>query len=51
MKKIAALLFALALSVPALRAQEIRLPQPSPAAKVGLAIGVTDQGLGLVTAP
>lgn len=42
MKKPAALLFALALSAPALRAQEIRLPQPSPAAKVGLAVGVTD---------
>ena len=42
MKKTTALLFALALSAPALRAQEIRLPQPSPAAKVGLAIGVTD---------
>jgi tetratricopeptide (TPR) repeat protein len=42
MKKTAALLFALALSAPALRAEEIRLPQPSPAAKVGLAIGVTD---------
>lgn len=42
MKKTAVLLFALALSAPALRAQEIRLPQPSPAAKVGLAIGVTD---------
>lgn len=42
MKKTAALLFALALSAPALRAQEIRLPQPSPAAKVGLAVGITD---------
>lgn len=42
MKKTAALLFALALSAPALRAEEIRLPQPSPAAKVGLAVGVTD---------
>lgn len=42
MKKTAALLFALALSASALRAQEIRLPQPSPAAKVGLAIGITD---------
>jgi hypothetical protein len=41
-KKTAALLFALTLSAPALRAQEIRLPQPSPAAKVGLAIGITD---------
>lgn len=42
MKKTAALLFALALSAPAVRAEEIRLPQPSPAAKVGLAVGVTD---------
>jgi hypothetical protein len=42
MKKTAALLFALVLSASALRAEEIRLPQPSPAAKVGLAIGVTD---------
>ncbi|MES1245149.1 MAG: DUF2911 domain-containing protein [Acidobacteriota bacterium] len=42
MKKTAALLLALALSAPALKAQEIRVPQPSPAAKVGLAIGVTD---------
>ncbi len=42
MKKPAVLLFALALSAPALWAQEIRLPQPSPAARVGLAVGVTD---------
>jgi hypothetical protein len=42
MKTTAALLLTLALSAPALRAQEVRLPQPSPAAKVGLAIGVTD---------
>jgi tetratricopeptide (TPR) repeat protein len=42
MKKTAALLLALALSVPALRAAEVRLPQASPAARVGLAIGVTD---------
>jgi hypothetical protein len=41
-KKTAALLLAFALSAPALRAEKIRLPQPSPAAKVGLAIGVTD---------
>lgn len=42
MKKTAALLLALALSTPALRADEIRLPQASPAARVGLAIGITD---------
>jgi hypothetical protein len=42
MKKTAALLLAFALSAPALRAQEIRLPQASPAARVGLAVGVTD---------
>lgn len=41
-QKTAALLFALALAAPVLRAEELRLPQPSPAAKVGLAIGVTD---------
>jgi hypothetical protein len=42
LKTAAALLLTLTLSAPALRAQEVRLPQPSPAAKVGLAIGVTD---------
>jgi hypothetical protein len=42
MKTTAALLLTLVLSAPALRAEEIRLPQPSPAAKVGLAVGVTD---------